>query len=114
MDQRYVKFQWQLKNHLSGGMFAQKKKQEVRIFLSSSGRSIAFVLINVETGTETDVIKELRKIEGATEVHFVYGVYDVLVKVEGRNQQEVKETITERIRRLNNVRTTLTMMVVAQ
>ncbi len=74
--------------------------------------SIAFVLINVETGTETQVIRELRKIPGLTEVDFVYGVYDVLVKVEAATQQEVKEIITTRIRRMKDVRTTLTMMVV--
>ena len=43
----------------------------------------AFVLINVESGSEDEVLKELKKIEGVEEAYFSYGVYDLIIKVTG-------------------------------
>ena len=44
--------------------------------------SIAYVLINTETGAMEDVLKILKKIEEIKEAHMVYGVYDIIAKVE--------------------------------
>ena len=72
----------------------------------------AFVLINVELGAEEELIKELKKVENVKEVYVVYGVYDVVAKIEGDTMEKVKETVTWKIRRLEKVRSTLTMIVV--
>jgi len=72
---------------------------------------LAFILINSELGKEEDVLKELRSIENVKEAHFVYGVYDIIVKVEAENMEKLKEIVTFKIRRLNDVRSTLTMTV---
>ena len=72
---------------------------------------IAFVLINSELGKEEELLKELRSIENVKETHFVYGVYDVIVKVEAESMEKLKDLITFKIRRLNDVRSTLTMTV---
>ena len=72
----------------------------------------AFVLINAEVGNEQELIKQLRAIPNVTEVHVVYGVYDVIAKVEADTMEKVKETITNSLRRLDNVRSTLTMIAV--
>jgi len=72
----------------------------------------AFVLINAEVGNEQDLIKKLKSIPNVTEVHVVYGVYDVIAKVEADTMEKVKETITNSLRRLENVRSTLTMIAV--
>jgi DNA-binding Lrp family transcriptional regulator len=45
-------------------------------------------------------------------VHFVFGTYDFVVKVEAETAEKLKETVTNRIRRIANVSSTLTMMVV--
>ena len=71
----------------------------------------AFVLITSELGKEEELLKELRSIENVKEAHFVYGVYDVIVKVEAESMDKLKELITYKIRRLNYVRSTLTMTV---
>jgi len=73
---------------------------------------MAFVLINAEIGAEEEVVKELMKVEGVEEAYIVYGVYDVVAKVKAENLEKLKETITWRIRRLDKVRSTLTMIVV--
>lgn len=74
----------------------------------------AFVLINAEVGKEQELIRQLRSIPNVTEVHVVYGVYDVIAKVEANTMEKVKETITNSLRRLDNVRSTLTMIAVEE
>jgi len=73
---------------------------------------VAFVLINSELGKEEELLKELRGIENVKEAHFVYGVYDVIVKVEAESMEKLKDLVTFKIRRLSDVRSTLTMTVI--
>ncbi len=72
----------------------------------------AFVLINVELGAEEELVKGLRKIENVKEVYVVYGVYDIVAKIEADTMERLKEIVTWKIRRLDKVRSTLTMIVV--
>jgi DNA-binding Lrp family transcriptional regulator len=74
----------------------------------------AFVLINADLGAEDELVTELKKIQNVTEVYVVYGVYDLIAKVESDDMEKVKETITWHIRRLEKVRSTLTMIVVEE
>ncbi|MFP3138196.1 MAG: Lrp/AsnC ligand binding domain-containing protein [Nitrososphaeria archaeon] len=71
----------------------------------------AFVLINTDTGTEEEVLRELRRIPNVTEAYVIYGVYDLVAKVEADSVEEVKEVVGGRIRKLEHVRSTLSMMV---
>jgi DNA-binding Lrp family transcriptional regulator len=73
---------------------------------------LAFVLINAEIGSEDEVLKELRKLGNVKESYVVYGVYDVVAKVEAESMDKLKEIVTWKIRRLDKVRSTLTMIVV--
>jgi DNA-binding Lrp family transcriptional regulator len=74
----------------------------------------AFVLINSDLGAEDELVSELKKIPNVKEVYVVYGVYDLIAKVESDDMEKVKETITWHIRRLEKVRSTLTMIVVEE
>jgi DNA-binding Lrp family transcriptional regulator len=71
---------------------------------------MAFVLINTEMGSETEVLSALRKIANVKEAYIVYGVYDIVARVEAESMDKLKDIITWNIRRLNKVRSTLTMM----
>ena len=73
---------------------------------------VAFVLINADLGAEDELVGELTKIENVKEVYIVYGVYDIVVKIESDTMEKVKETVTWKIRRLEKVRSTLTMIVI--
>jgi DNA-binding Lrp family transcriptional regulator len=73
---------------------------------------IAFVLINAEIGSEDDVLKELKKLKNVKEAYVVYGVYDIIAKVEAESMDKLKEVVTWHVRRLDKVRSTLTMIVV--
>ena len=76
------------------------------------GLAKAFVLINADIGTENDVVGKLKQIPYVKEVYIVYGVYDVIAKIEADTMDKIKETISWHIRRLDHVRSTLTMIVV--
>jgi len=73
---------------------------------------MAFVLINAEIGSEEEVLKELNKVEGVVEAFVVYGVYDVVAKIRADTMDKQKDVVTWHVRRLNKVRSTLTMIVV--
>jgi len=74
--------------------------------------SAAFVLINTELGSEGDAVRALKSVPNVTEAYLVYGTYDIIVKVQGDNLDEVKQTITQSLRTMSNVRSTLSMVVV--
>jgi DNA-binding Lrp family transcriptional regulator len=75
---------------------------------------LAFVMITAETGKESQVLDELKEIEHVKEACLTYGVYDIVAEVEAETREKIQEVITRKVRRLNNVRSTLTMMVVEE
>jgi DNA-binding Lrp family transcriptional regulator len=72
----------------------------------------AFVLINAEIGSEDEVLKQLKSLPNVKESYVVYGVYDIVAKVAADTMDKLKEIVTWKIRRLDKVRSTLTMIVV--
>ena len=72
---------------------------------------MAFVLVSVQIGSEREVLEALRKVEGVEEAYVVYGAYDIVVKVKAESMDELREIVTYKIRRLDKVRSTQTMMV---
>jgi DNA-binding Lrp family transcriptional regulator len=71
----------------------------------------AYVLINADVGKENDVLKALKNVPSVKEAYFVYGVYDIVAKVETNDVRELKEVVVTKVRRLEYVRSTLTMIV---
>lgn len=74
---------------------------------------IAFVLINTEIGAEEEVVKQIKKLPAVKEAYLVYGVYDIVAKVEAETMDKLKEIVSWNIRRLEKVRSTLTMLVMS-
>ena len=72
----------------------------------------AYVLINCDLGSEEEIIKELKKLGEAIEVSGVYGVYDIIAKIRSDTMDKLRETITWHVRRIDKVRSTLTMIVI--
>ena len=73
---------------------------------------IAFVLINAELGAENELLNQLKSIEHVKYVYVLYGAYDLVVKIESPDNETLKKTISNNIRQLKNVRSTLTMTVI--
>lgn len=72
----------------------------------------AYVLINCDLGSEEEIIKEIKKLPDVVEVSGVYGVYDIIVKLQANSMDKLRETITWKVRRIDKVRSTLTMIVI--
>ncbi|MGI0073494.1 MAG: Lrp/AsnC family transcriptional regulator [Nitrosotalea sp.] len=72
----------------------------------------AFVLMNAELGKETQIVSELEKIPNVKEVYPVYGVYDVMMVIESDSMETLRETITSKVRKLDGIKSTLTMIIV--
>ena len=73
---------------------------------------VAFVMLNVAPGKEETVREQVSAVEGVEEVHVVYGIYDMVVKVAADAIADIKDIVTRMIRTLPEVRSTLTMIVV--
>ncbi len=70
----------------------------------------AYVLINCELGSEEAIIQQLKGLEGVMEVHGTFGAYDILAKIESDTVEKLRETITWKIRKIEKIRSTLTLM----
>ena len=73
----------------------------------------AIVLVTLSPGAEENCMKPLRNMSGVASVYQLYGIYDLLVIVEGTDEQAVKATITEKLRANPGVVSTITMKVIA-
>jgi DNA-binding Lrp family transcriptional regulator len=71
-----------------------------------------FVLINSAIGAENNVLTALQAIKAVVETYIVYGVYDIIAKVQGSSMDDIKTIIHDEIRKIPEVRNTLTMVVV--
>ena len=70
----------------------------------------AYVLINCELGSEESIIQELKNLDSVIEVHGTFGAYDILAKIESPTVDVLRETITWKIRKIDQIRSTLTLM----
>ena len=71
----------------------------------------AFVLINVESGAEDEVLDALKAVESVEESYFSYGIYDIITKIRADSMEKLKEMVTTRIRSLDQVKSTLTLIM---
>ena len=72
----------------------------------------SYVLINCEIGAEVSIISQLKEIDLVKEVHGTFGAYDVLGVVEADTVEALRETITWKIRKIEKIRSTLTLMAI--
>jgi DNA-binding Lrp family transcriptional regulator len=71
----------------------------------------AYVLIVNESGTEDSVISNLNNIPSVTDAFGTFGAYDILTKLESSDEQDIQHDISNGIRKISNIRSTLTLLV---
>ena len=76
--------------------------------------ALAFVLVNCEMGAEKAVIDELKTFDVVKEAIGTFGVYDILVKLEADSDHKLRDVITQKIRKMDKVRTTTTLMIIQE
>ncbi|HXU95669.1 MAG TPA: Lrp/AsnC ligand binding domain-containing protein [Candidatus Nitrosotalea sp.] len=68
-----------------------------------------FVLINCELGAEDYIIEELKLIPQVKNAHVTFGAYDVVAEIQAKNSQEFDQTVSQKIRTLSQVMSTMTL-----
>ena len=81
-----------------------------RLFDRETGAESAYVMINCETGTEPKVIDGLGTIEEVKEIKYTFGSYDIVAKIEADSLEKLREVITLKIRKMEPVRSTTTLI----
>ena len=74
----------------------------------------AYVLINVESGSEEEVLEQIKKIEGVDEAYYSYGVYDIIAKIKAETMANLRETVSHKMRAIPKVRSTLTLIMMEE
>ena len=79
--------------------------------------STSYILINSDLGTDEAIIEKIKEIlDGENNIQYeiqgVYGVYDIVLKLSSDNIEILRSTITNKIRKITSVQSTLTMMVI--
>jgi DNA-binding Lrp family transcriptional regulator len=75
---------------------------------------MAYVLINTEPKHMERVVEALEKLDSVVEVFPVYGVYDVVAKIRADSMDKLKEIVTWKVRSLDEVRSTITMLIMEE
>ena len=70
----------------------------------------AYVLVNCDTGTEVDLISELKKIPEIAEVNGIWGKYDIFLKVCSEDPDGI-DKIVSKLRNHKSITNTYTMHV---
>ena len=79
----------------------------------------SYILINSDLGTDESIITKIKEIlsdekDIKYEIQGVYGVYDIVLKISSDDMDTLRSTITNKIRKITSVQSTLTMMVIEQ
>jgi len=80
---------------------------------------VSYILINSDLGTDESIITKIKDIladeKGVQhEIRGVYGVYDIVLKLSSDDIDTLRSTITNKIRKITTVQSTLTMMVIEE
>ena len=80
--------------------------------------STAYVLLNSDLGSDESIISEVKNVLSDEDVKFeiqgVYGVYDIVLKLSSDDAEKLRNIITNKIRKIAKVQSTLTMMVIEE
>ncbi len=78
----------------------------------------AYVLLNSDLGSDESIIAEVKQSLASEKIEFevqgVYGVYDIVLKISSDDADNLRSIITNKIRKIAKVQSTLTMMVIEE
>lgn len=71
----------------------------------------AVVFLNIDIGSEDKVMEQLASIPEVKSVYFVYGPYDIVIKIEAPDIEKIRSVVRERVRKIEGIRSTTTLIV---
>ena len=72
----------------------------------------AYILIKAEVGQEDEVLRDMLSLSVTEEAHKVFGAYDIIAEVKGRDMETLVEIITEKVRRIKGIEDTESILVI--
>jgi DNA-binding Lrp family transcriptional regulator len=72
----------------------------------------AYILANCLVGSEEKIIKDIAELPEVQEVRGTYGVHDIFVKVKSDTTQSLNNTMTNKIRKISGITSTVTLVVI--
>ncbi|TBR25807.1 MAG: Lrp/AsnC family transcriptional regulator [Candidatus Nitrosotenuis sp.] len=74
---------------------------------------IGFVLLNCDLGAEEYLLEELKQIPEVKNAYITFGAYDLIIEIHAKSQDEFDKTVSNKIRRLSRVMSTMTLKVIS-
>jgi DNA-binding Lrp family transcriptional regulator len=71
----------------------------------------ALVLLLVDPKIESSVLSEIRATPGVIEANYIYGPYDIYIKIEGDTRESIRNLVYDKIRGLYGIRSTTTCLI---
>ncbi|MEM4495454.1 MAG: Lrp/AsnC ligand binding domain-containing protein [Candidatus Caldarchaeum sp.] len=73
--------------------------------------ALAFLLLNVRPGREEEVLSHLRAVKEVKDAQRVYGVFDMVVKIEAESMDVLKQVVNNRIKKVENITSVVSLIV---
>ncbi|MFZ8839067.1 MAG: Lrp/AsnC family transcriptional regulator [Pyrobaculum sp.] len=71
----------------------------------------AVVFLNIDIGSEDKIMEQLATIPEVKAVYFVYGPYDIVIKIEAPDIDKIRSVVREKVRKIDGIRSTTTLIV---
>ena len=73
---------------------------------------MGYVLLNCDLGAEEYIVEELKHISEVQKAYLTFGAYDIIAEIHAPTQEDFEKTVSNKIRRLTRVVSTMTLNVV--
>jgi DNA-binding Lrp family transcriptional regulator len=72
---------------------------------------LAYIMVRVDAGKERDVAGKVKKMSEVKEANIIYGEWDLVIKINVKNVEEITAFVVDKLRHLKEVKLTSTMIV---
>lgn len=73
----------------------------------------AYILLNVDMSTQNDVFETIKTMEEAREVYMIFGAFDIIIKAEFQDNDQLSRFVVDRLKGLEGVLETQTNVCAA-
>jgi DNA-binding Lrp family transcriptional regulator len=74
---------------------------------------VGFVLLNCDLGAEEYLLEEIKQIPEVKQAYLTFGAYDIIIEIHAKSAEDFDKTVSNRIRRLSRVMSTMTLKVLS-
>jgi DNA-binding Lrp family transcriptional regulator len=71
----------------------------------------AIILLIIDPRIESALLDEVKTYPGVTDAHYLYGPYDMYIKITADSDEGIHNLVLDKIRRLYGVKSTVTMVI---